>query len=279
MKSTIKNSLIQCTPDILKIKLGLLALVLGLTLFVSSCGPSYVSGWHILDPTLQKGFYNLTYLLAGVLVTLELSVWAVLWGIVLGLMIALMRLSRFKWLRFTAITYTELLRSLPLFVLLLWVYYALPIIILSLPEGYSQNWFLGIIKDMSPLSAAVTALALNSGAFFSEIFRAGIETIPKGQTEAARSLGFSKFHTMKNIVLPQALRKMLPPTVSQFIHTVKDSALASAIGLMELTRRATELQTHTFRPLEVYTFLALEYILLLLILTTFSRMLEKRWRV
>ncbi|MBP7334795.1 amino acid ABC transporter permease [Niveispirillum sp.] len=234
-------------------------------------------GWHIVDPRTAEGWGNLSFLLAGAGLTLGLSAAALVLAMGIGLLTAIARGSRWRALRMVSGAYVELMRTLPLFVLLLWVFYAMPILVQGLdPDGIGFK-ALGWIADLTPFTAAVIALAMNAGAFLSEIFRAGIEGVPKGQVEAAQSLGMGRWLTLRRIVLPQALRRMLPPTVGQFIHTVKDSSLASAIGLAELTRRATELQTQTYRPLELYTLLALEYLVILLVLSRISRWLERRW--
>lgn len=234
-------------------------------------------GWHIVDPRTEEGWGNLAFLMGGVGLTLGLSVAALALATVIGLVTAIARGSRWRTLRLVSGIYVELMRTLPLFVLLLWVFYAMPILVQGLdPDGVGYA-ALGWVAQLTPFTAAVIALALNAGAFLSEIFRAGIEGVPKGQIEAAQSLGMGRWLTLRRIVLPQALRRMLPPTVGQFIHTVKDSSLASAIGLAELTRRATELQTQTYRPLELYTLLALEYLVILLLLSRLSRWLERRW--
>lgn len=252
---------------------GLSPLLL-LGLLLSGCGGE---GWHIVDPRTDEGWGNLSFLLAGAGLTLGLSAAALGLAMVIGLITAIARGSRWRAVRMLSGGYVELMRTLPLFVLLLWVFYALPILVQGLePDGVGFA-LLGWVAELTPFTAAVIALALNAGAFLSEIFRAGIEGVPKGQVEAAQSLGMGRWLTLRRIVLPQALRRMLPPTVGQFIHTVKDSSLASAIGLAELTRRATELQTQTYRPLELYTLLALEYLVILLLLSRLSRWLEGRW--
>lgn len=233
--------------------------------------------WQVVDPHYPRGRQNLLFLMGGFRLTLELSAVAVAVGVVLGLLGALLLRSRLRPVRMIARAAVELVRIVPLFVLLLWVYYALPILI----SNWSDNWVgkaLAPIADLSPFAAASLALSANAGAFLTEIFRAGIEGVPRGQVEAARSLGMDAGVTFRRIVLPQALRRMLPATVNQFVNTVKDSSLAAAIGLGELTRRATELQTQTYRPLEIYTVLALEYLAILLILTWLARLVERKVR-
>jgi polar amino acid transport system permease protein len=244
---------------------------------LAGCSTESAAGWRVVDPGQPRGRQHLLFLLGGFRITIGLSLAAIVAGVILGLAGALLLRSRRPVVRGLTRIVVELVRIVPLFVLLLWVYYALPIIIRGMADT-SVGEFLEPLADLSPFAAATVALSANAGAFLTEIFRAGIEGVPRGQVEAARSLGMSENATFTRIVLPQALRRMLPATVNQFINTVKDSSLAAAIGLAELTRRATELQTQTYRPLELYSVLALEYLALLLVLTWLARLVERRVR-
>ncbi len=246
-----------------------------LCLCLTACAGDDPSGWSVVDPSQALGRRHLFFLLGGLRITLMLSVASLLVGVVLGLILAILAANRRWFLRRLVRLYVEIVRAVPLFVLLLWVYYALPIMLRSLPPGPLTDWLIDL-TDLSPFAAATLALSANAAAFLSEIFRAGIEAIPRGHVEAARSLGMSSAITFRRIVLPQASRRMLPPTVNQFIMTVKDSSLAAAIGLGELTRRATELQTQTYRPMELYTVLAAEYLVILVLLSYAARRIE-RW--
>ncbi len=250
-----------------------LAVLVGVCL--AGCAGDDPSGWSVVDPGEALGRRHLFFLLGGLRITLMLSVASLLVGVVLGLVLAILAANRRWFLRRLVRLYVEIIRAVPLFVLLLWVYYALPIMLRSLPPGPLADWLIDL-TDLSPFAAATLALSANAAAFLSEIFRAGIEAIPRGHVEAARSLGMSSAITFRRIVLPQASRRMLPPTVNQFIMTVKDSSLAAAIGLGELTRRATELQTQTYRPMELYTVLAAEYLVILVLLSYAARRIE-RW--
>jgi polar amino acid transport system permease protein len=147
--------------------------------------------------------------------------------------------------------------------MLLWVYYGLPVVL-----GLSLNAFV----------AGMLALALCDSAFEAEIFRAGIQSIDRGQIEAADSLGLTYLDKMRYIVLPQAIRRVLPPLGNQFVYMLKMSSLVSVIGLADLTRRATELVVSQYRPLEIYTFLVLEYLVLILIVSHLVRRMELRMR-
>ncbi|MEO7405047.1 MAG: amino acid ABC transporter permease, partial [Burkholderiales bacterium] len=157
--------------------------------------------------------------------------------------------------------YVEVFRAIPLLVLLLWVYYGLPVVL-----GLSFGVFM----------AGVLSLALSDAAFEAEVFRAGIQSVPRGQVEAADTLGLSKAQTFRLIVFPQAIRSILPALGNQFIYVLKMSSLVSVIGLQELTRRANELNVSEYRPLEIYTFLVVEYLLLILIASWLVRRMEAR---
>ena len=157
--------------------------------------------------------------------------------------------------------YVESFRSIPILVMLLWVYYGLP------PA-------LGIRLDV--LWAGVLALALCDSAFEAEIFRAGIQSIERGQHDAANSLGLGFILKMRLIILPQAIKRILPAIGNQFVYMLKMSSLVSVIGMTELTRRADELVVSQYRPLEIYTFLVFEYFLLIIVVSSFVRWLEKK---
>lgn len=247
---------------------------------LSGCGGGgYDWAWDVVLPLTEEGQVHFFYLVAGFGTTLQLAATALIFGLMIGVIMALLARSQDEVLLGLVHGYVGLLRAVPTFVLLLWVYYTVPILGESLPRWAHSIPGLYYITHLSPLTAAALTLALSSGAFLSEIIRTGIESVPKGQIEAARSLGLSRAQTMRRIILPQALRRMIPPIGSQFIQTIKDSALASAIGLQELTRRASELQVQTYRPLEIYTFLALEYIVIVVVLTWIVRRLESRLRI
>ena len=181
-------------------------------------------------------------------------------AIVLGLLIALPVISKNKFSKGINWTYVELIRAIPLLVMILWVYYGLPQV-----AGIS----------ISAFAAGVLALAISDSAFQAEIFRAGIQSIDRGQIEAANALGLTYFQRMRFIVLPQAIRRILPRLGNQLIYMLKMSSLISVIGMQELTRRANELVVTEYRPLEIYTFLVLEYLVLILIVSAGVRWLER----
>lgn len=238
----------------------IIGLVLACSL-LAGCGGSYVWGWHVVMPTTAQGRNNLLFLLGGLRYTIVLAVSAMLCSIALGLIVALPGLAERRWLRAINRVYVEIFRAVPLLVMLLWVYYGLPVA-------------LGIRLDV--FTAGVVALTLCDSAFEAEIFRGGIQSIAKGQHEAADSLGLGYVHKMRFVILPQALRRVLPPLGNQFVYMLKMSSLVSVIGYTELTRRANELVVNQYRPLEIYTFLVLEYLVLILIVSWLVRRLERR---
>ena len=169
-------------------------------------------------------------------------------SIALGLIIALPGMSSNPILKWINRIYIEFIRAIPLLPMLFWVFYGLPVIFKSLGLDIQIDAFWG----------AVITLAISDSAFTSEIFRAGIQSINRGQTEAAQTIGLNYYQTMRYVVFPQALRRILPPLANQFIYIVKMSAFASVIGMQELTRRANEIVVTEYRPLEIYTLLIFE---------------------
>ena len=241
--------------------LCLTALVL-VPLLVGACkGAEYNWGWYEILPSTQKGSANLKFLVSGAWLTVIISSVSIFFSVILGLFISLPGLSAKNYIRGLNRLYVETFRSIPVLVLILWVYYGLPVVL-----GISLN----------PFVAGIVALALSDSAFEAEIFRAGIQSIERGQTEAADALGFSYAQKMWFIILPQAIRRILPPLGNQFVYMLKMSSLLSIIGLQELTRKANELTVTVYRPLEIYTVLVLEYLILILIVSWMVRRLEVR---
>ena len=190
-----------------------------------------------------------------VLLTIECS----LAGIFVGLLLALFRLSSLKILQIPATIVLEALRGTPVLVQLIWVFYALPIMT-------------GIA--LTPLLSAFIALSLYSGAFYAEIFRGGIVSIEQGQTDAARSLGMTYAEQMRRVILPQAVRRMIPPLVNQTIVTLKNTSLASVVTVPELLYQAQYISSATFRSLEAYTGVAAIYFIMIYPITVLAQRLE-----
>ena len=237
----------------------LLALLGVSTLALAGCGADLK--WYVVSPLTESGRANLLFLLGGLKYTLLLSLTAIAISVVIGLLVALPGISQRAPLRAINRVYVELVRAVPVLVLILWVYYGLPIV-------------MGI--SVSVFWAGVIALALSDSAFEAEIFRAGIQSIDRGQIEAADSIGLGYLDRMRYVVLPQAIRRVLPPLGNQLVYMLKMSSLVSIIGMQELTRRANELVTAEYRPLEIYTVLVLEYLLLILIVSQGVRWMERR---
>ena len=221
----------------------------------------YTWGWYSISPWHPTGLTNINFLISGLGYTLLVSLSAIFFSILLGLIVTLLALTDNPIARRVNRIYVEIFRSIPMLVMLLWVYYGLP------PA-------LGIRLDV--LSAGILGLALCDSAFEAEIFRAGIQSIEKGQHDAAESLGLNYWKKMRLVILPQAIRVILPAIGNQFVYMLKMSSLVSVIGLTELTRRADELVVSQYRPLEIYTFLVLEYFLLIICISSGVRWMEKK---
>jgi His/Glu/Gln/Arg/opine family amino acid ABC transporter permease subunit len=227
----------------------------------STQASSYTWGWYIFNPLQDKGVSNLQFLAAGVWATVSVSLCAILLSVLLGTLVALAGLAPSRLLQRASRAYIELFRSVPLLVLLLWVFYGLPVII-----GLQLGVF----------ATGVLSLALSDSAFEAEVFRAGIQSVPKGQVEASKALGLSWIDQMRFVVMPQAIKVILPALGNQFVYVLKMSSLISVIGLQELTRRANELNVSEYRPLEIYTLLVVEYLALILLVSWLVRRLERK---
>ena len=233
---------------------------------LAGCGSGGNWGWYVIDPTTTQGWNNITFLLDGFGATILLSVIAAALSMVIGMLVALPGMSDNRWIRLPSRIYIEFIRAIPLLPMLFWVFYGLPVVLQSM----------GISVRIDAFWGAVITLAISDSAFTAEIYRSGIQSIARGQTEAAKTIGLTYAQTMRYVILPQAIRRILPPLANQFIYIVKMSAFASVIGMQELTRRANELVVTEYRPLEIYTLLILEYLVLVLIISFFVRWLERK---
>jgi polar amino acid transport system permease protein len=219
-------------------------LLAAVALLLAGCGSgSYQWGWFILDPRTTQGWNNLSFMAGGMAATIGVSVAAFACSIVAGALVAVAGLSRYRPLRWFNRGYVESIRAIPLLVLILWVYYGLPVV-----------------------------LGLQLGILMSGV----LQSVPKGQTEAALACGLTPGQVMWLIVLPQAIRRVLPALGNQFIYVLKMSSLLSVIGYPELTRRANELTVTEYRPLEIYTILVVEYLVLVLVASAGVRWMERR---
>ena len=228
-------------------------------LFLGGCSGNW--GWYVVNPSTPAGQRNLMFLLDGLYYTIALSVTAIAISVLLGLLVALPGLARQRPPRVINRVYVELVRAVPILVLILWVYYGLPQVA---DISISVFW------------AGVLALAISDSAFQAEIFRAGIQSIDRGQHEAAHSISLSYVDKMRFVILPQAIKRILPALGNQLVYMLKMSSLVSVIGMEELTRRANELVVTEYRPLEIYTVLVMEYLVLILLVSAGVRWLEAR---
>lgn len=203
---------------------------------------------------------NRATLLEGLLTTLGVSAAALCIGAALGLALSALRRGPSKPLRRVAAVYLSFWRGTPILIQLFFVFYALPM--------------LGL--ELSPVIAAIVTLALNTAAFQSEIYRAGLAAIPVGQVEAAGMLGMSRLSTLLRVETPQAIRLMLPALVGEMLALVRNSSLVSVIAVADMTRRAQQIASSTFRPLESYGAALMGYLALALLLSGLALWLEKR---
>jgi polar amino acid transport system permease protein len=204
---------------------------------------------------------NLPFLLGGLELTLEITIVSILCAMAVGLVAALLRVSKIPGVSQAVRAYIDFFRCTPVLVQLVWMYYALPLVV-------------GI--RLSAFTSTVLTLSLNMGAFLGEIFRAGIQSIDAGQREAAFVLGMSYRQTLRRIILPQALVRMLPPIGSSMIVLLKESSLASFIAVAELTYQGHVLQAATFRPIEILSVVACVYFALTFPLSLLVQYLERR---
>lgn len=209
-------------------------------------------------------FQSFPILVRGMLLTLELTAGAVGMGVIIGLIMALARLSHFRILRTVAAVYVDFFRGTPLLVQIFLAYYVVPPLFgFQPPENFRYV-------------AGVVAMGLNSGAYIAEIFRAGIQSIDRGQTEAARSLGMSQAQAMRYIILPQAIKRVIPPLGNEFIAMLKDSSLVSIIAIEELLYSGQIIVGRTYQPVPIYILVALMYLILTLLISRLLSIVEGR---
>lgn len=193
--------------------------------------------------------------------TLRLAIPAIVLGFVLGIIIGLGRLAKTRSIRFVSTIYVEFFRGVPLVMVIFWFWFIIPNLLnISLPE----------------YGVALTAFVIFEAAYLGEIVRAGIQSVPQGQLEAAAATGLSRGRTMRHIVLPQALRNMIPALVTQFIVLLKDTSLASIIGYIDLTKAAQIVNNREIRPFELYLFIAVVYWCFSYAMSLYARRLERR---
>jgi polar amino acid transport system permease protein len=222
------------------------------------------------DPYLRI----LLFVRDGIVVTISVTAISFFLTIFVGLIGGLGRSSKNKVIFGIASLYVELVRGIPLLVQLIWWYFAFPIVLKSIGESLGIQALVNFRAN--PIAMAVIGLTVCYGAYMSEIVRAGIQSVPVGQTEAARSVGMTYFQSMRFIVLPQAIRVILPPIGNEFVAMLKDSALVSVVAVADLTRRGREFMSYNFNPIEVWTLVALIYLLMTLFSSRMVVWLEKK---
>ncbi len=211
-------------------------------------------------------------LIVGLWITLKISVIATIAGVIIGIIGGLTRISSNPALKWLTILYVELIRGSPLMVQILIWYFVLGTVINDMLAAYG-------LGRLPAFWYGAASLACFAGAYVTEIVRAGIQSIHRGQTEAARSLGMSYAQSMRYIILPQALRRILPPLAGQFISLIKDSSLLGIIAIRELTKAAREIVTASLQPFEVYLLLGLLYLVLTFSLSMAVQHMEKRMAI
>lgn len=204
----------------------------------------------------------LPYLLEGLQITLYIFLIAIVIGFLIGLLMALLRLSPFKILNWISKIFVDAIRGTPFIVQLFFIYF-----------GLNSFEFL----SMDNTTAGIVTVAINAGAYFSEIIRAGIQSIDKGQTEAARSLGLNSTQNMRHIVLPQAFRRMLPTFTNQAIISLKDTSLLSVIGVADLTQEGRIQASATFQAFEIYLLLGIIYFIVIYLLSMLASYVERKF--
>lgn len=209
-------------------------------------------------------------LLQGSILTIEITALSVFFGTLIGLFVGMGKLSKNKIIKALCSAYVTVIRGTPLLVQVFIIYFGLPNLFYLLT---------GNRHPIEPLVAAVWACSINSGAYVAEIFRAGIQSIDRGQMEAARSLGMTHGQAMRYVILPQAFRRVVPPLGNEFIALMKDTSLLSAIGVEELVRKGQLYASTTFATFPVYTGIALFYLVMTMTVSRWVSYMERRLRV
>lgn len=215
-------------------------------------------------------WHNLPVILGGLALTIQYSIVAIILMVVFGLVAALMRLSKIAPLRWIASAYVEIFRSTPLLVQLFFI-------VLGLPAILPVNQWFGQL--MYPILSAAVTLGLNEGAYVTEIIRAGILGVDRGQKEAAMSIGMNGFQTMFYIVLPQAFKRMIPPLVNQAAQTIKDTSLLAPVGVAELVYKGEIVIAATFDSFAIWSVVALLYFIVIFSVSKCAAYMERKLQV
>ena len=209
-----------------------------------------------------RGQYG--YLAIGATYTFGLTSLSMFFGISIGIIISLGKMAKNRFLRSISSVYVDVMRGIPLLILLIWFFYGLSMLI-----DYS----------FSPLFAGVACLSLKYSGYLAEAFRAGLQAIEKGQSEASFSLGFSKIQNLRRIVLPQAFRIVIPPIGNSFVSMLQDSSIVMVVGIWELMKRGNSLANSTLKPFEIYTVVGAYYLIMTISASRINRYLERRLKV
>jgi polar amino acid transport system permease protein len=214
--------------------------------------------WRNLPFLMLQGFLGIGNFVGG---TLRLAVPSIVLGFLLGIFVGIGRLASPWWIRVPATLYVEFFRGVPLVMVIFWMWFIMPIVLkTSIPE----------------FGVALTAFVIFEAAYLGEIVRAGIQSVPRGQVEAGTALGLTSAQGMRFVILPQALKNMIPSLVTQFIVLFKDTSLASIIGFMDLTKAAQVVNNREIRPFPIYLFIAVVYWVCTYSMSRYARYLEKR---
>jgi polar amino acid transport system permease protein len=213
----------------------------------------------------------------GIWVTIYITLISFVLILAAGLVGGLGRLSKNRIIYGLASLYVELIRGIPLLVQLIWWYYAFPVVLQNIGRGLNLGFLANFQANADAM--AILGLTICYGAYMSEIYRAGIQSIPKGQMEAARSLGMNYFQSMRLVILPQAIRVIMPPVGNEFITLLKDSSLVSAVAVADMTRRGREFMSTNFNPIQTWMMVALLYLVLTVFAARIVSFIEKRTRV
>ena len=216
------------------------------------------------DETVDIIVAALPILLKGLQVTLYIFVIAIILGFLIGLVVALFKLAPIKLLNWIAKVYVDAIRGTPFIVQLFFIYFGVNSLHLV---------------SLNNTTAGIITVAINAGAYFAEIIRAGIQSIDKGQTEAARSIGFTEAQTMRYVVLPQAFRRMLPTITNQSIISLKDTSLLSVIGIADLTQQGQIQASATFEAFKIWLAVGIIYFIIIYLLTLLANFVERRIQV
>jgi len=207
---------------------------------------------------------SLPYLLEGLKVTIKIFVFAIILGFFIGLFVALLRISPIKILNWIAKIFVDVIRGTPILVQLFFFYF-----------GLNSLDFVSLDRE----AAGILTVAINAGAYYAEIMRAGIESLDKGQDEAARSLGLTGIQSMRHIILPQSFRRMLPTFTNQAIISLKDTSLLSVIGIADLTQKGHVQIAATFKAFEIWIAVGVMYFIVIYLLSLLSSFLERRFQL